>query len=75
MKNKGIRVEVDADNKTLSAKIREWTLQKTPYICIIGDKEIEHSKEMNVSVRTRSGEDLGITNVTEFYEKLKKDIE
>ncbi|MEK9179168.1 MAG: threonine--tRNA ligase, partial [Patescibacteria group bacterium] len=37
----GIRVELDGSAKTLGAKIREWTLQKTPYICIMGEKESE----------------------------------
>lgn len=70
----GIRTELDLDNKTLPAKIRSWTLQKTPYMCIIGDKEAQ-SSELAVSVRTRSGEDLGMLSLTTLIDQLRSDID
>jgi len=79
----GFRTELNQDNKTLGAKIRESTLQKIPYMVIIGDKEIkrskvqkfESSKNVFVSVRTREGKDLGLINLYEFIKSLKEKIE
>lgn len=67
-----IRVELDTEAKTLPAKIREWTLKKVPYMCIIGHKEAE--KGDSISVRTRDGKDLGLQNIYEFIKQLKQDI-
>lgn len=72
LKEKGIRAELDDNSKTLGAKIREATLQKIPYMVIIGDKEAQSSK---ISVRTREGEDLGLISLSEFLDKLKDQIE
>jgi threonyl-tRNA synthetase len=66
-----IRVEVNKDNKTLGAKIREATLQKIPYMGIIGDKETDNT----VSVRSRDGKDLGTLEITQFINQLKEQIE
>ena len=57
---------------TLQSKIRSATLQKIPYLGIIGDKEIEKN---SISIRALSGEDLGILELSQFLEKLKKEIE
>jgi threonyl-tRNA synthetase len=70
-KNK-IRVAVNSQNKTLGAKIRETTLQKVPYMVIIGEKE---QKDSVISIRTREGKDLGQKSVTEFINQLKSQIE
>ena len=77
LKNEGIRVEFDASNKPIGAKIREATLQKIPFMCIIGEKEKAQSskKDAFASVRTRDGEDLSIQKVNAFIERLKEDIE
>lgn len=69
----GIRTELDLDNKTLSAKIRRWTLQKLPYMCIIGDKEAQLD-ELSVSVRSRSN-DLGTVKLSELIHQLRTDID
>ncbi len=69
----GIRTRQDLDNKTLGAKIREATLQKTPYMVIIGVKEQE--KEGMVSVRTREGKDLGMLPIAQFLADLTQSIE
>lgn len=70
-----IRVELNADNKTLGAKIRESTLQKVPYMVIIGEKESEHDKELHVSARSRDGKDLGLQSLEKFINTLKAQIE
>lgn len=66
----GIRVELDSSAKTLGAKIREWTLQKTSYLCIIGEKEAEG----HVSIRSRDGKDLGTQPLSRFIEGLQTEI-
>ena len=70
LKLAAIRVEVDVRNETLQAKIRDATLQKIPYILIVGAKEIESGK---VAVRTRQEEDLGQMDVTKLKAKIKGD--
>jgi threonyl-tRNA synthetase len=73
----GIRVKVDAENKTLQAKIRDYTLQKVPYLCIIGKKEVSKSSktEIYLSVRTREGLDLGSLLLDKFIKSIKENIE
>lgn len=79
-----IRAELNTDKETLGKKIRQSTLQKVPYMVIIGEKESEShacrqaglkSKIYKVSVRTREGKDLGLINLYEFIDKLKNQIE
>ena len=72
-----VRVELNLENKTVGNKIREATLQKIPYMVIIGDKEKQKSNDKNLfgSVRTREGKDEGLTNINEFISKLKAQIE
>lgn len=67
----GIRSEVDPRSERLQLKIREATLQKTPYLGIIGDKEIENN---SISVRSRDGEDLGKLELSQFLRKVKEEI-
>ncbi|MCQ4165089.1 threonine--tRNA ligase [Tahibacter harae] len=64
----GFRVEADLRNEKIGYKIREHTLQKVPYLLVIGDREKENGA---VSVRIRSGEDLGSMTVEQFAERLK----
>ncbi|MDO8583187.1 MAG: threonine--tRNA ligase [bacterium] len=72
LKEKGIRAEMDNRPERLQAKIRDGSLQKVPYLGIIGDKEIAES---NISVRLRDGKDLGKLKISEFLEKLKEEID
>ncbi|MGD8519093.1 MAG: threonine--tRNA ligase [Anaerolineae bacterium] len=58
-----LRVEVDDSSNRMQAKIRDAQLQKVPYMLIIGDREIENER---VSVRLRSGEDLGGIPIADF---------
>lgn len=68
----GIRVEIDSRSETLQSKIREATLQKVPFMGIIGDKEIDKN---GVSVRLRSGEDQGLLELTQFLQKVRENID
>ncbi len=67
LQNNNIRVICDLRNEKISFKIREHTLSKIPYIIIIGDKEVADNK---ISVRTRSGLDMGQMTVENFMKML-----
>ena len=66
-----IRVETDLRNEKIGYKIREAQMQKIPYMLIVGDKEAEAG---TVSVRTRSGVDLGAMPLDEYLNNLKTEI-
>ncbi|RDJ00142.1 threonine--tRNA ligase [Dyella solisilvae] len=66
--DKGFRVQADLRNEKVGYKIREHTLQKVPYLLVVGDREKESGA---VSVRTRSGEDLGSIPLAAFVERLE----
>ena len=70
LKNLGFRVENDLRNEKIGFKIREHTLQKVPYLLIIGDKEVNGS---TVTVRSRAGEDLGEMLLPDFVSLLEKE--
>ncbi len=65
--NQGFRVESDLRNEKIGYKIREHTLQKVPYLLVVGDRERETG---TIAVRTREGVDLGSMSVAEFAAKL-----
>ena len=65
------RVISDLRNEKIGFKIREHTIQKIPYILTVGDREVETG---SVSVRTRSGEDLGSMSIEAFAEHLAADV-
>jgi threonyl-tRNA synthetase len=64
----GLRVEVDERNEKMNAKIREFTLQKIPFVLVMGDKEAAAEA---VSVRTRGKGDEGSVSLTDFIERAK----
>ena len=68
----GYRVNADLRNEKIGFKIREHTLNKVPYLVVVGDKEIENNA---VAVRTRKGEDLGTMSVDDFEKLLAADVE
>ena len=70
LKNKGFRVAVDLRNEKIGFKIREHTLQKVPYLLVVGDKEVQAE---TVSVRKRGGEDLGSMGISALCEHVSKD--
>jgi threonyl-tRNA synthetase len=76
-KNENIRVETNLKNETLAKKIRYFTLQKVPYMVIIGEREekiFKEEKKYMAKVRTREGKDLGLVDVIEFISDLKEKI-
>ena len=72
LKRKGFRVETDVRNEKVGFKIREHTIQKVPYLLVVGDREVESGQ---VAVRARSGEDLGTMTIDEFSSLLTKEVE
>ena len=66
--NQGFRVQADLRNEKIGYKIREHTLQKVPYLLVVGDREKENGM---IAVRTRSGEDLGTMPLEGFLDKLR----
>nr|WP_010131386.1 threonine--tRNA ligase [Microbulbifer agarilyticus] len=68
----GFRAAADLRNEKIGFKIREHTLQRVPYLLVIGDKEVENQ---TVAVRTRSGEDLGTMTYESFLEILRQDVD
>ncbi|MBS5434008.1 MAG: threonine--tRNA ligase [Firmicutes bacterium] len=67
----GIRVETDLRNEKIGYKIREAQMQKLPYMLVVGDKESENG---TVSVRTRSGVDLGAMSLDAFLSRINEEI-
>jgi len=67
----GLRVKSDLRNEKIGYKIRHHTLQRVPYLLVVGDKEVENQQ---VAVRTRSGEDLGAMGLQAFANKLHSEI-
>ncbi|MBU2863633.1 threonine--tRNA ligase [Reinekea marina] len=67
----GFRAKADLRNEKIGFKIREHTIQRVPYLIVIGDKEVENGK---VAVRTREGEDLGVMTYDEFSDLLRADV-
>jgi threonyl-tRNA synthetase len=65
----GVRVEVDARNEKMNAKIREHAMQKVPFLLVMGDKEVEAGK---VNVRTRGKEKTEDMPAEEFVAKIGK---
>ncbi|MFC6632042.1 threonine--tRNA ligase [Microbulbifer taiwanensis] len=66
------RASADLRNEKIGFKIREHTLQRVPYLLVIGDKEVE---SQTVAVRTRSGEDLGTMTFESFLDILRQDVD
>ena len=67
-KNKGL----DLRNEKIGFKIREHSMQRIPYLLIIGDKELENQ---TLTLRSQKGDDLGSFSITELVERLKQQIE
>ena len=71
LQEQGLRVESDLRNEKINYKIREHSLQKVPYILVVGDKEKANG---TVAVRARGNHDLGVMSVEDFAKKLRSDI-
>ena len=70
--SEGIRAQSDLRNEKIGFKIREHTIQRVPYLLVIGDKEVENEA---VAVRTREGKDLGAMPVESFLDLIKTDLD
>jgi threonyl-tRNA synthetase len=71
LKKQGFRVESDLRNEKIGFKIREHTIQRIPYLLVVGNREVEGSA---VSVRTQKGEDLGSMKVDDFIELMSEEV-
>ena len=72
LQNAGLRAITDLRNEKIGFKIRERTLERIPYMLVLGDKEVESGQ---VNVRTREGENLGVMSVTDFIELVQKAVD
>ena len=72
LKNQGVLVQSDLRNEKVGFKIRDHTLQRVPYLLVAGDKEVAANL---ISVRSRSGKDLGAMTPQTFAERLRAEIE
>ena len=72
LQKSGFRAQSDLRKEKITYKIRDHSMQKTPFLLVIGDKEVENE---TVSVRARGGEDLGEMSVNEFMDLLQKKID
>ena len=71
LKKAGLRAEADLRNGKITYKIRELSLQKLPYILVVGAKEKAEGK---VAVRVRGGKDLGAMSVEDFIKLVQEDV-
>ena len=71
LKNQGVRAEVDLRNEKIGFKIREHTLQRVPYLVVVGDREAQN---LEVAVRTRGGKDLGTMPLERLAQGLAAEI-
>jgi threonyl-tRNA synthetase len=72
LEKQGLRVKIDLRNEKIGFKIREHSMQRIPYLLIIGDKELEHK---TMTLRSQKGEDLGSFSIDELIERFKQQIE
>jgi threonyl-tRNA synthetase len=71
LENKGFRIQSDLRNEKVGFKIREHTVQRVPYLLVAGDKEVAAN---TLSVRDRTGKDLGVMQISQLESMLEKDI-
>ncbi len=71
LEKQGFRVKLDLRNEKIGFKIREHSMQRVPYLLIVGDNELQNN---TVAVRTQKGEDLGSLTVEQLSERLRNDI-
>ncbi|TCT24316.1 threonine--tRNA ligase [Thiobaca trueperi] len=71
LRDKGFRAETDLRNEKIGFKIREHTLQRVPYLLVVGDREVE---TRSIAVRNRQGQDLGTLELGAFIERLSEEV-
>ncbi|NTV11322.1 MAG: threonine--tRNA ligase, partial [Zoogloea sp.] len=72
LQKQGVRAEVDLRNEKISYKIREHSMQKVPFILVVGDKEKAAGV---VAVRARGGQDLGQMSLDTLIERWQREIQ
>lgn len=72
LEKQGFRVKTDLRNEKIGFKIREHSMQRVPYLLVVGDREMENG---TVAVRSQQGTDLGSFPVSEFAARLAREIE
>jgi threonyl-tRNA synthetase len=72
LRMKGFRAEFDLRNEKIGFKIREHTLQRVPYLLVLGDREVE---SRTLAVRDRKGQDLGVMGIEDFIARLGQEVE
>jgi threonyl-tRNA synthetase len=71
LQKQGLRVQLDLRNEKITYKIREHSLQKPPYILVMGDKERDSK---SVAVRARGNQDLGVMGLDAFIERILTEV-
>ena len=71
LQKQGVRAEVDLRNEKITYKIREHSMQKVPFLLVVGDKEKANGA---VAVRARGNQDLGVMPLADFQAKIASDI-
>ncbi len=71
LENQGFRARADLRNEKIGLKIREHTLQRIPYLLVVGDREVDNR---TLAVRTRGGKDLGSLSWEAFAQRLSEDV-
>lgn len=72
LEKQGLRIKIDLRNEKIGFKIREHSMQRIPYLIIIGDKELENQ---TITLRTQKGDDLGSFSLSELIARFKQQIE
>jgi threonyl-tRNA synthetase len=71
LEKQGYRIKIDLRNEKIGFKIREHSMQRVPYLLIIGDKELENQ---TIAVRSQKGEDLGSLSLVDLTTMLNEKI-
>ena len=71
LQKKGYRIKFDLRNEKIGFKIRHHTLERVPYLLVVGDKEVENE---TIAVRTREGKELGVISLAAFEQILQDDL-
>jgi threonyl-tRNA synthetase len=71
LQKQGLRAEIDLRNEKINYKIREHSMQKVPFLLVVGDKEKANGA---VAVRARGNQDLGVMALADFQAKIASDI-
>jgi threonyl-tRNA synthetase len=71
LRDNGFRTDFDLRNEKIGFKIREHTLQRVPYLLVVGDRELQTG---TLAVRDRTGQDLGTLGIEDFIARLSGEV-